>query len=257
MARTGRILERASFALAAADQAVVNPGVVPTVGPIPMLKFQPRPVDEVRSEAHAWVIGCALRDFVEEVAGLLEETRRVCTASTLVGSTIVSEEFLGTVDAQKGEFDRLTFPAKVERIQKLFGDVLDGRIRHVRTLVRARNCLVHRLGVVDERDCNEGEVLVIRWKDMELGARTPDGREVPLMPGTVLKEGGQPFVRYVERSRQFACGERVVLTSTDLCGIWRTLEGFAYGTTKRVVDFAREKGVQLKGTGSRGRSKDG
>jgi hypothetical protein len=244
-ARIGRVLERAALALTAVDQNAEHTGLVPNVvGPAMAIKLRPRAPDEVRPETAAWIVGCALRDFLEETSNLLEETRRMCAALTFSGRERVPEaELYAAVEGQRDAFDRFTFPRKVEYLREQYGDVLDARIEHVETLVRARNCLVHRLGMVAQRDCNDGAQLVVRWRAFELHVREPGGREFPVTVGKTLEAGGELFMRHGPAERRFSIGDRVAFNTDDLCGIWMTLHYFAVGMAQRVVNFAKSKGM--------------
>ncbi|WP_437338485.1 hypothetical protein [Sorangium sp. So ce394] len=248
-ARTGRILERAAFLLTAAEDATTNHGLVPNVkGPTPAVKLTPRPVEVVRPEGARWITECAIRDCLEEVQDFLEEVRKLCAAVGLSERGEVPGDILNiVVFGPSRKFDRLTLPEKIARLRADYGaEIIDPRVDHILTLNVARNCLVHRGGVVTVQDCNEGEELVVRWASLELHARRPSGDVLPVSEGEVLEAGTQILAKHVVSERRFSVGESIAFTTADLCGIWMMLHFFGIDTSLRIVNYAKSKGFVFK-----------
>jgi hypothetical protein len=158
--KIGQILERATLALTSVAAAQGHgdpvPGVeLPHIG----IKLRTRGLEEVRPETSTWIVACAFRDWIEETAGFLEATRRTCAAVLLSDEGVVtSDRFLEVVEEPRIRFDRRNVPDKMTELRRLYGaDILDHRAEMILTLNQARNCLVHRLGVVSDRDCEEGQ----------------------------------------------------------------------------------------------------
>jgi hypothetical protein len=247
--RTGCILERAAFLLTAAADATKNLGLMPAVdAPTVPVRFAARPLPEVRTEAARWVAESAFRDCIEEVQILLEEVRLTCAALSLLGDEqIPTDKYNEVVVGPAAKFDKRNFPDKVSYLRGEFGaDLLDARIDDILTLNAARNCLVHRQGIVGERDCDGTGHLLVRWKTFELHARGPNGEEVPLGPGIVAKGGSQLLAKHQVIEKSFAVGDSLIFTPTDLSGIWLTLHFFGVGTAKQVADRGQAAGLVFR-----------
>lgn len=112
------------------------------------------------------------------------------------------------------------------------------------TLNQARNCLVHRLGVVSDRDYEKGqEALLVRWQTITAHLRKPVGDDRPITSENPELEAGDSLVmKDTIVDRRYDKGQRLVLSTGDLCGTWHTLNGFGVFTAKRVCDLAESKG---------------
>lgn len=244
--RTGRTLERAAFLLTCARAATENHGLMPDVeGSVVPVKLQPRPVGEVRDESALWITTNALRDCIEEVSLFLEKTRELCAAvSVFEHGDIPLDRWHEVVASPANSFDRLTFPDKVAFLRQEYGDaLLPGTVEHLITLNAARNCLVHRQGVVGERDCKGSGCLTVRWMSAEIHGRDPEGNEFPVVPPQHLVAETQLFLRHGPVERRFLLGERITFSTADLSGIWLTLHFFGAATAENVVKLAKAKGL--------------
>lgn len=245
-ARTLQVLERSTLALNSIEGVDTHSGLVPGVsGPSIPIQLHPRPLDVVRPEAALWLVGCTLRDWLEELFLYLVEVRRsyaLVLAFRGFDVPLRSEEF-NEMQRETARFDGLGFPGKVEALREDFGAILGDGLPYVETLVKARNCLVHRLGIIAQRDCNDGGSLVVHWRTFEIFVQNPGEPEAPAGEGTIIQPGGGIIERHREVERRFALGQRLVLNTTDLCGIWWTLNSFCVGTSQRLFEVARTKGL--------------
>ena len=248
-ARVCAVLERAAFVLHAVDSASINPGTMPAGNGPPTISVSlpTRPLADVREDTRLRTLSDALRDCVEEVSRFLEETRRLCAAVCLADEgTVTANRWREAVEVPASSFDRLTFPDKIARLQRDYGaTILHDSIEFIATLNKLRNCVVHRHGVVDERDCNDDQSMRIRWQKNELFDRTVGGTESLLTLPHVLNAGDQILARLCDEQKSFRRGERVSVSETDLAGMWYTFQVFAFGTAQRVESFARDRGFVI------------
>jgi hypothetical protein len=107
--------------------------------------------------------------------------------------------------------------------------------------------LVHRLGVVGERDVNNGNELVLRLRTIKLFAREVDsGTELEIdKPGIELRAQSNMSIRSSDAEYRFAIQQHVELSHVELYGCVITL--FLFGTTliKALEDLARVCGVRF------------
>lgn len=251
--RTLVTLEQAALLIEASVASVAVPEILPHVpGPVIPPSLLRRPLGEVRDGAVAWVIAGALRDVVEEVATFLEEVRRLCAVIDLGHSRVFSgEEFERCVVQAPARFATGGLPDRVAFLRKTYGsEILDHRIDDVLTLNSARNCLVHREGVVGPKDVGERDALVVRWQPVEVWFRGQDGEEIPVTIGMRTPSPGQLVAKVTPVERRFELGARVTFSTSDLSGIWLTLNLFSHGTARRVTAFAESRGFDMSGGGN-------
>lgn len=248
-AKALRVLERTTLILNAIASTTEHTGMVPgVVMPSLPIQTERRPLEVVGPETASWVVGCAVRDWLEDLSLYLVEVKRCCALLAAFPSpseTRISDETFAALEAGALKFEKSSFPDKLKSLERDFGDIVDDSKALVHTLFKARNCIVHRLGVVSELDCADAQHLTVRWKAAEMFARNPGEPDALATSGILLQPGGELHVRSVDVERRFAPGDRVVLNAADLCGIWWTLSRFNVGTAAKVCNFATAKGFTL------------
>ena len=176
----------------------------------------PKAVALMRWEYRAWVVGHGLADIAESLGTFLN--RLVEANPTAVG-------FSGQLRA----FERLGLDKKYDAL--LPSMTIEGPFQEaVWSLTRARNCLIHRHGVVGTPDCNQGNELVLRWVGPQISREADDGYEeieaahrgpAGDRPGTMMRLS----VDSIER--RFASGSRLDLEPSDLSTISWCVGGIA------------------------------
>lgn len=202
--------------------------------------------DDARSDYQDWVYGNGLRDVLESVGSFLEEVRQVLALWSLGDRQSAGERLTGASwnaemkDAAK-RFHRLGFPDKVETLRTAFGVQVEAVLNeHVLAANNARNCLVHRRGIVSERDLNHGKVLVVSWRRMAVELQDEDGQH-PLVFGKALEKDSTVVMSVVDTTKEFGLGERVIFTATEFAEIcWSMyLYSFAWGETLNQLGLKR------------------
>jgi len=241
-----QILERAAFALHAADKCDENPGMVPGVQSIEItVRYEPRPAEVLKPEVAAWVVGSALRDCMEETAAFLERTRELCAVVTLgERGQFTTDELFTVVQEPAKKFEKRGFPDKIKFLKDNYGDVLDQRVQYIQGLNDARNCLVHRLGIVGPADIRDGATeLLVSWEGFEIRVQPIGSSDsIPVPEDGKIEGGGNVLLRRQMVEKRFAIGQRVLITPADLCGIWMTLNHFGAFTAGKVIEYAKTKG---------------
>lgn len=245
--RITQVLERGLFALAGVDLVEQSPRHTPGVSlPHTGIEVQTRAIDHVRSETHAWILGGVCRDWLEETLMFLDQVRVMCAGASLaVRDKVSGTEWNQTVVEPGKDFGFMGFDKKVKCLKKTFGEVVDDRSEKISTIVRARNCLVHRLGFVTHDDLRSGETaLVVKWDSMQLHAKNPGDNEMFAVTAerNRVEPGGHLFMKAIPTEHTFNPGERVNFTTQDLTGIHFTLKTFAHATSQKIADYARTKG---------------
>lgn len=243
---TALALERAAVGLKAAENLDSAPMEIrPPESNVPSLQIPARPVDEVRRDFSTWVIGNALRDFIEDTGLFLEDIRQVCAFVSFGRRPVPGPEWHKSVMQPGKAFGRLGLPQKIERLRKLYGDDVPPTsvADHVLAINCARKCLVHRRGVVGDEDCNDGQKLSVTWRSVRLAGRDKNGVDVEVKPGVVLLAGTQLLAKFQTETRAFAVGEQIAFGVEELAGMWFTFHMLGVLTTKAVVEHARKNGL--------------
>lgn len=202
--------------------------------------------DDARSDYQDWVFGNGLRDVIEGVGAFLEEVRKVLVIWSLGDRQTAGERLTGAAWNEEllvaaKRFHRLGFPDKLESLRSSFHTHVDSTLdKHVLSVNAARNCLVHRRGIVSERDVNRDGALTIKWRRAAVVLQDEDG-EHPLVLGQRLAKDSIVVLKNEDCTREFKIGERIVFTSgefTEIC--WSLfLYSFAWGEVLNKVGLDR------------------
>lgn len=203
--------------------------------------------DEARADYEDWVFGNGFRDIIESVGAFLESVRQVLGLWSLGDRQKAGEELSGASwgdemqDAAK-RFHRLGFPDKVAALRSNFGTVVDDTLNdHVLSVNAARNCLVHRRGVVSDRDLNRDNALNVGWRRLALALRDEDG-EHPLIFGRALEKEATVILKIEERSKEFKLGERVVFTGAEFVEVCWSMFLYSYAWGEVLNKSGGERG---------------
>jgi hypothetical protein len=243
-----------AFGLQAADTAPVGelqlPGAFFHMG-------DPNSPDRTWETAKAafktWVLGAGLRDCVEAVGALLEEGRKVCAFWSFGPGRVqvTGEEWNRRVVQGARRFHRLGLPDKIETLKKTYDpSIAPATTEHVLSINAARNCLVHRGGVVTDLDVTtpEGQAkgLMVRWVKMQLLFIDEDG-ERPINGPVDVKKGQRIGVRSAaEASKFFPLGEAVTFTTQEFSELAYTFSLFGQQLAVNLEQYGRSKGVRFE-----------
>lgn len=184
----------------------------------------PDVIARMRWEYRAWVIGHALAEISESIATFLNVLVRA------------EGKALGYNERYE-KFERLGLNLKLKALPLLTLD--DDYQSAIESVTSARNCLIHRHGIVGDRDCNVTGELVLTWRGIKLFRVQPDGLVEfdPSHRGFVTQKAGdmvQILVTGIER--KFGIGSRLDLEPEDLC----TLSWCFQGITDAIHKAAQE-----------------
>jgi len=199
---------------------------------------------DARDRSKQWLLGSFLTDSVNATGNFLDECRRVCALYRLgAKGKAAGQEFKDIFERDWKSFHRLGFPDKFTHLRNEFG-VETLFEKHFLSLNQARNCLVHRRGIVAQRDTNEEGKLRITWRIMELVATPPDdGDEVIIEGQTQVDAGWTVSIRFRDRERSFNVGERVELAVPELYQSISTLHAFACNLVKSIEAYGASLGL--------------
>lgn len=169
------------------------------------------PFEAARDDFQAWCLKNSFKEAIDLVSAFLEECRTVATLFRLAGRCSGADWNRGLV-TEKQKFHDFGFPRKIEHLRKQFG-VASKLEAHVLSLNRARNCLVHRLGVVSEKDVDASGKLVMTWHSLSLIIVDNATKvETAVTQPTLIESESTLQARIGPHQREFAVGERIQLS---------------------------------------------
>ncbi len=199
------------------------------------------------AEAQRWYLCTVVRDAVECTHTFLEECRLVCAFFSLSArgtpSTGVNYHRIVGVEAQK--FPSLGLPDKLKRLQEDFS-VSSELEAHVLSINTMRNCLVHRLGIVADRDVDANGELVILWRSIDLVAQSPDGiQEIALDQEARIEAGWTVIALVTDKSKVFRKGERIELSYEEITHTFSSLMNFATTLGQSIEGYGKHIGIRM------------
>lgn len=169
---------------------------------------------EARRPLHEnWILAKVFQDLMRGVRASLEEA--FLFIELLAVGTITARSS-GTMDDVLAPFRRkasdLRFPPLLVHVNSRLDQPLEF-IDAYRSMQAARNCLEHRGGIVAKFDAPDG-VLELRFPGLKFFV-VRDGAEIEMYEGFAVEAGEALMMRLVVRTRQFAVGERLILSAAD------------------------------------------
>lgn len=251
-----KTLENVAFTLEAAERC---PQIEPRL-PDAWLQHKrdhPRDFESLRTDHRRWTLTCGLRDGIELIEPFLIEFRYFCSILTLFdgGHEVMGDEWEAWQKTYLGFWKKFSRSGMAEMIKHL-QDTYDPSLfppftPHLLAIYKARNCLVHRRGVVADDDFNDGGELVVRWLRHEVFVDGPSGRK-PITIGSGVDAAEIANIRRETTTveRRFRAGDLVDLTTQEFSEICSTLAAFARELGSRLEDYAKRLGINSVGDSS-------
>lgn len=215
------------------------------------LKFTP---EEIKKEYCSWVLANGFRDSIECVGSFLESAHQVLSLWKLFGKQNEITQIKGAdwnsifVDGAK-KFHRLGFPDKLEHIKCEHDIGMNARfVDQLLSINGARNCLVHRRGIVSDRDTTSDDKLEVKWTKLQLILQNEDG-EKELVFGEIVDKESTVGIRSTDEKKTFNLGTAINFTAKEFSDVTWTFFLFgedlvstinAYGIKNGMVTDAAE-----------------
>jgi len=212
-----KIIYLVSAGLNCTDGIEVEKLQLPTSIKYNFAKFSDLTEEKIKEKYSEWVLSSGFRDAIESVSSFLESVHQVLTCWELAvkeksGFLIPKDDWNINIPAETKRYHRLGLPDKLDHIYvKHDIDIKDSFKEQILSINSARNCLVHRNGIVSERDVNQNEELVVKWLKMKLFVRDEDG-DHDLVMGELIEKESTICVKLKEQERRFSLGSLVSFT---------------------------------------------
>lgn len=196
---------------------------------------------------YEWILANGFRDAIEAVNSFLESAYRVLSIWDLVerqdsGKPVAMEETIDLLVGGSGKFHRLGLPDKLQTLKKDYCINLDhDTVEQVLSINAARNCLVHRKGVVGKRDVDADGRLAVKWRSFHFFLKNEDGvQEIAF--GEPMEKESTLCMRVIVNEKMFQLGEGVAFDVSEVSEILWCLSLFAEDVFKVVHQCGIDRG---------------
>lgn len=190
---------------------------------------------EAIEKHRTWAISNGLRDAVEGASSFIESAHRVLSIWALASSNngkVLYGDYQRELEG--ASFHRLGLPDKLTHLKSEHGIALDADLeRHLLSINNARNCLVHRRGIVSQRDLNFDGKMLVEWRKLHIFLQNEDG-EHDLVIGQLVEKESAICLRIKDERKVFALGERVAFTAQEFADVTWGLYAFGNELVKQV-----------------------
>lgn len=245
-----RTLDLVSFGLQAAEKAknidrLLLPGIKMHFS---IAENQKLDVESARKEFRQWVIASGLRDCVEAVNPLMEEARKVCALYLLAEKKrIKNVELQQKVFGPIRKYHRVGLPDKLRILREEYDPSLIPELSdHVMSINAARNCLVHRKGIVAEQDLNTPDALMVRWKRKDILVRDDEGNEKVIELPYLAEKDVTVCLRFVDAGRIFKLGEAINFSTEEFSDLCMTFFFFGQQMVTNLQKYGETKGMTFR-----------
>jgi hypothetical protein len=208
----------------------------------------------VKRHFKSWIIGNGFRELTERFGEFLDQ---IFLVSMIIDVSAGLRSLRTAKKLRKNFLDDTAISGKIGKLTEAWGASIPNQYHYDR-LTQARNCLVHGLGIVRERDRNDGDDLVISWRGGDVYLQGEDGTEFKFSEETVGRIAiGDAIFRASDRERRFAVGTEVVLTPHDLQEICAMVQRDTEEMLGVLLRYGESRGVKHLQDGQESPAPDG
>lgn len=213
-------------------------------------------VQTATEQYEKWTLCNGFRDIIEHFNSFFESAHRVLSFWELAikqkeGDIITGSLWNRTIVSGERSFHRLGLPDKFTHV---IGDKhniqIDAKLQQqILSSNAARNCLVHRNGVVTDQDIGASTALEVRWTNLDLILQNEDG-EKDLVLGQIVEKDSVIAIRSRETLKTFVVGDNITFSAPEFANIAWTLFSFANDLVQKMSDFGVAHGLVKSPEGS-------
>lgn len=193
--------------------------------------------EELVESFQTWVLVNGFRDAIEAINLALLQCFRIASLWSLEGQASLNSDggmhFCPRDKAQvqiimgkeSEKFERKSLPEKLEHLEQKCNIPRTTLEQELLSLVAARNCLVHRDGIVGLRDVNDSSdhILKMRWQGLAMMISDESGALAEQSLPFISEADAQIQLTKVARVKTFKLGELIRLSSQEFCEMCLTL----------------------------------
>lgn len=212
------------------------------------------PLKKLPTEFGIWTLGSGLRDMIEALEPFLEEVWKISWALKAhaggPGGPMSKDEFFGVLedhDRRYAEFRDFPVAKKLSRLLEEEPWLLsrEAKIAFF-SIIKLRNCLVHRRGVVGPKDCDGKEALTVTWLETRALIEYEDGSIEPLYAGMVTEQAGTVIFKRSWKETKFRLEDQVCFETQDFADIALTLFFGALHMRDTFLEKVKTLGIEVE-----------
>jgi hypothetical protein len=202
-----------------------------------------------KREFSTWVLTNGFCDIAEAISVVLEQVHRLAWKVRRVDQLVGADESK-VLQWEQGceraaqQFNRKTLPDKLDHLASGYSIHFPlSLVREIRSINAARNCFVHREGIVGEKDVNETGQLTVYFRRLALIIGPTDAPREITLPYT-KQDGDELRIEEWDTSKSFALCTLVSFDSADFSGFCWTAHRFGVYMEKVMLDYCKSHGIE-------------
>ncbi|MFC2012629.1 hypothetical protein ACFLVU_05815 [Chloroflexota bacterium] len=212
--------------------------------------------ESARTEFKKWALMGGIRDCIEAVNTFLESVHPICFLYS-VGSPLKGEVWnIGMNSKTRINFHKRGLPSKIDFLVTEYAPILRPELTdEVISINKARNCMVHRNGIVSVLDKNSEDGLLVRWRKIQFIAKGPNGQRA-VTGGSIVKAGEELSIQQVESHKLFLIGESISFPVEEFSELCLTVMLFGRQLVDNINNYGRTRGIQFNPKNDKGLTLD-
>lgn len=212
------------------------------------LNFQPSKsgrmdFTKAKNEYEKWLVRNFLGEAINFTQAFLEECRTICAIYSISNRPIRGHEFNTAINEEKKKYHRYGLPKKLEILRDKY-NVSSESESNILSLNKLRNCIVHRLGIVSDKDVTDNDQLTIRMRVLAIFVKNPEtGEEIEVDKKTRVEKGWTVGVKSQEKLKSFKLNESVSLNYNEMIHCIYTFFFFAASMKESITEFGKRLGI--------------
>ena len=198
---------------------------------------------ELSTQLKNWILQNGFRDGVESLSTFLESIHNTCSALSMIQKqnseqVLTDKNWENLMGADRKKFHKLGFPDKLDHLRDLHGITVDSRMRrHILSANTARNCLVHRNGILTEKDSENG-CLLVSWRRVKFLLVDEDG-ERDLLIGVVNEKEAKVVLTTIDEEKIFNIGDSISFSPQEFQYIASSMFLFSNELMKSLIKWVQ------------------
>lgn len=215
------------------------------------------PLEEVRTYWATWVLRGGFRDVAETLSTTLEEAHRILALWSIIPKGVpagASVKWAVVLQMQRAveSFHAKNLPDKLSALAARYDFAFPANTKaQLLSINAARNCLVHRTGIVGTKDLDAGvQTFTLKWKALCPYIKDSKGERPMVLPFETSKtDETYLLLKSEEKAKIFNVGDAIAVTSEEFSWIaWTQLEASQW-TASRLEEIARGQGLPIQAAG--------
>lgn len=216
---------------------------------------KPLPFEETREYWQTWVLTGGFRDVAETLSETLEEAQKILALWFLLppnsetnGATI-SLTKVEEMERENQRFHKRGLPDKLKWLAEHFDFAFpDDMQAELVSINAARNCLVHRAGIVGDADLDKGQsTFTLRWRSLKPYVKDGSGERPLKLPFQTSKTEETLLILKVENAtKEFQINTKLHLSADEFAGIAWTQLAASQWAAQRLEEIGRSRGFEIR-----------